>query len=832
MGFGNLLRRLRLAAGLSQEALAERARVSAKAIGSLEIGTRRAPYRETVDQLLHALNATAEERSQLLALAERARLRGPRAASPGSSPNPSEAVPPTNLPIHASTLVGRARELARAAALLETNRLVTLVGAGGIGKTRVALSVATEQAHRCSDGAWFVDLAPLRDSSVVPNTVAMVLGLSEKHGVPITNRVTEFLRARKALIVLDNCEHVLNGVAELVEAMLRTSQSLHILATSREPLRADGEIVYEIPSLEFPPSEIALDEMTALKYPAVELFSDRARALDGDFIIGNHNAHIVGEIVRRLDGLPLAIELAAARVRALGVATIAQRLDERFELLAEGTRAAPPRQQTMRALIRWSYDLLSAPERSLFRRLSIFAGGWSLKAAEAVCDDEVDDFLTAFASLVDKSLVSRQRQGNAYRYGFLETTRAFASEELTTAERDSLALRHAHWVEASLRAAYDRAATDGSQKRLSGLMPELDNVRSALEWCERNAARSLGGQIASTIGDLFAERGLAEEGSRWVVRMLKDLSEDAEPGLLAQLYCSLAKLTGDAKTRLEASERAVALAERAGEAELLGLAYMRYDVALTATGRFDEALIANERACHLLRGSPVQPNLRVAWTLRHRSWTLVRLGRLDEARTCIEEALVIFKQRGAERDAWRLCIDLAEIEFAAGRAERALEIVDEAIPVAANIDDPHRESILTCNRAGYLVGLGDFAEAEATAREGLLLAERTQSMERTAYALEHLAAALACREKSVPAALLFGFVGAWFTRSGYERGTTERSSSDILTAALHRALSEEDLTALSRLGAAMTRAEALETARATSPSYGEIALADNCAGQL
>jgi predicted ATPase/DNA-binding XRE family transcriptional regulator/Flp pilus assembly protein TadD len=808
MEFGTLLRRLRLAAGLSQEALAERARISTKAVGSLEVGVRRAPYRETVEQLLVALNATPEDGAQLAALADRARARRPRTA-----PENVAVAPPTNLLLPPTRLIGRAQEVDQAAALIAANRLVTLIGAGGVGKTRVALSVASEMASQFRDGTWFIYLAPISDPSLVARTVATVLGLAETQSSAAIDRVTNFLRERKILLVLDNCEHLLDAVAAFAQTVLSQCEHVRILATSREALRTAGETVYEIPTLEYPPSGTVLAESAASQYSAMELFTDRAGAYDVAFTLDDENAAIVGRIVRRLDGLPLAIELAAARVRALGLATIERRLDQRFDLLSGGDRVAPPRQQTLRALIAWSYDLLSPSEQVLFRRLSIFVGGWSLEAAERVCREGTGgaSVLESLASLVDKSLVRTSEQDTFHRYHFLESTRAFAQNALTAGELLPLAAHHASWVADLLQNAEDRAATEGLNARFAAIVPEVDNIRAALEWCDRSGEFALGGMIASLIGDLFYWNGLAEEGSRWVQKFLNRLSEREHLEVVARLCCAVARLTGNPTTRMEAAQRAVTLAERTESGSLLASAYMRYAVALYLVGKLDEALSANDRAISIAR-QLLAEDQRNAWVLQHRSWILIELGKFDEARTCLEDAIRFFRELNAEREASGLCGDLAELEFAAGQPERALQIIDQAISVAIETGDAELESVFTCNRAGYLLRLGDFTEAEATAREAVVLAANTIGTPRVLHALEHLAAALASRGELTTAAVLGGFVDAGYSSSGYQRETTERSSYGILTATLRDRLSEEDLRAFMRRGADMSDAEAVEAA--------------------
>jgi predicted ATPase/transcriptional regulator with XRE-family HTH domain len=806
--FGALLRRLRLDAGLSQEALAERARISAKAVGSLELGTRRAPYRETVELLLNGLNAGPLERSQLTAVAEKSRVRSRRSDATTATP-----VTRTNVVLPTTRLIGRDHEVAKTTALLTQHRLVTLIGPGGVGKTRVALSLASETSSRFRDGSWLIDLSSLPRLASVAQTAATTLRVPEKKDVPILDGVVEFLAEREMLVVLDNCEHVLPSVAEFVQAALHRAKELRILATSRETLRIPGESVYEIRPLQWPPLDESLGSEAALRYAAVELFHERATTHDAEFTMQNGAVRAITRIVRRLDGLPLAIELAAARVRVLGLKAIEELLDRRFEILSGGGRVAPSRQQTLRATIQWSYDGLSESEQLLFRRLGIFVGGWSLEAAERICGDETSDAtLNDLASLVDKSLVSTYQERGTLRYRFLDSTRAFALDALTSCERRTVALKHAQWVLEVLKTGEDRITTASADTRWAPLLSELDNIRAALTWCDEENNIELGSTIASFIADFAYWRGVPEEGCRWLQRFLDQLGKGGKPEVTVRLLCGLARLTSDTSARLEASSRAVAVAEQNGLAELLAVSYMRYAVALYLRGSMKEAIEANSRALEEFHREKLQWNPRVAWSLQHRSWMLVALGRLEEARTCTEDAIRIFRQLKADRETLALSNNLAELEFAAGEPERALQIVDEAIPVAAKAGDPEAESIFVCNRAGYLLRLGDFTEAEATAREAVALAVAAHRSERTLHALEHLAAALAARNETGTAAQLAGFVQAAYTRSGYQRETTERSSHDMLVTTLGRALSEDELTALMNDGADMTNTDAVAVA--------------------
>ena len=315
---------------------------------------------------------------------------------------------PNNLLQQVTTFVGRERELAELREALGATRLLTLLGAGGIGKTRLSLQVAAEVLDDYPDGVWFVELAPLNDERLVPQAVASVLGVKEEAGRPVTEALVRHVADRRLLLVLDNCEHLVQACAALAEQLLKSGPQLRILASSREPLRVSGEASFPVPTLAVPASQDPVAVETLRQYPAVRLFVDRATAVLPAFGLTDHNAPAVAEICRRLDGIPLAIELAAARVRALSVENIAARLNDRFDLLTGGNRTALPRQQTLRALVDWSYDLLAEKERVLFRRLAVFAGGWTLEAAEAVCsggDVGEGEVLDLLANLVDRSVV-------------------------------------------------------------------------------------------------------------------------------------------------------------------------------------------------------------------------------------------------------------------------------------------------------------------------------------------------------------------------------------------------------------------------------------------
>ena len=378
--FGALLRQFRLDAGMTQQELSERAKLSVEAISTLERGTRTRPYRETVVLLGRALGLSPEremllrsaigvvhplrQRERSVALSE-SLLRLVRPDAQGT--------PRHNLPAQLTSFVGRQREVTDIAALLSEHRIVTIVGAGGVGKTRVAVQLGSELIDKCSDGVWLVDLAPMADKTLVASAVLTALQLSPPGGAPL-EIVVGYLKTRRLLLILDNCERVVDGAREVASTVVQSCPHVRVLSTSREALGVEGEWVYRLPSLAFPPDSSQTAE-DALRYGAVALFVDRALAVNAGFVLTNDNALEVGEICRRLDGIPLAIELAAARVRALAPHQIAERLDRRFRLLTGGDPRVLPRHQTMTALMDWSYDLLTPREQRFFAWVSIFWGG-------------------------------------------------------------------------------------------------------------------------------------------------------------------------------------------------------------------------------------------------------------------------------------------------------------------------------------------------------------------------------------------------------------------------------------------------------------------------
>jgi predicted ATPase/class 3 adenylate cyclase/DNA-binding CsgD family transcriptional regulator len=424
----------------------------------------------------------------------------------------SKAFAATNLPAQLTSFVGRDAELTQLRELLAENRVVTLTGAGGVGKTRLAIQVAAAMAGEFSDGVWYVDLAPITDPELVAVTVARALGLPDQPGRSTMDTVLRFVCDRQLLVVLDNCEHLLDASAELVVAVLSGAARLTLLATSREAIGVAGEVSWRVPSL-------------SLRDEAVELFTDRARHARPDFALTDGNAAAVGEICWRLDGVPLAIELAAARVRALSLAEILDSLHDRFRLLTGGARTAVLRQQTLRASVDWSHALLTQPERVLLRRLAVFLGGFDLDAAQAVAgggDVQRYQVLDQLTLLVDKSLVVPDDTGDRTRYRLLETVRQYALEKLgESGEADAVRSRHRdHYT--SMAAVLDAPARTDYEERIEQADLEIDNLRAAFGWSRENSDVELALALASSLQPLWLARGRILEGPTWFDAALAD----------------------------------------------------------------------------------------------------------------------------------------------------------------------------------------------------------------------------------------------------------------------------------------------------------------------
>ena len=480
---------------------------------------------------------------------------------------------PNNLPQQTTSFIGREREVAEIKALLPAARLLTLAGTGGTGKSRLSLQVAADLLDLYPDGTWLIELAALSDPALVPQTVAQILGVREERDKPPLQALEEWLRARHLLLILDNCEHLLPACAALAARLLQSCPRVQILASSREPLNVAGEQIYRVPSLSLPDLKQSQTVEIVSQYEAVSLFIERAQAVQSSFAVTSANAPAVAQICVHLDGIPLAIELAAARVRSLSVTEIHSRLNQRFRLLTGGSRTVLPRQQTLRALIDWSYDLLTDPEKALLRRLSVFAGGWTFGAAEAVCagepveDWEVLDLLTA---LVDKSLAVAEPAGDGTRYFLLKTIGQYARDRLCDAgEEYAVCTRHRDEFLGLAERARPEIQGPGQLLWLDKLEAEHDNLRAALDWClEDPEGAQPGLRLASDLFFLWWMRGYFEEGHYYYALTLKRAEAQERTAVRAKALSragGLLSIYGDAASARPLFEEGLAIAREIGE---------------------------------------------------------------------------------------------------------------------------------------------------------------------------------------------------------------------------------------------------------------------------
>jgi predicted ATPase/transcriptional regulator with XRE-family HTH domain len=782
--FGTLLRSLRLAAGLSQEALAERARLSIDAISALERGTRKAPQRETLRLLADGLSLSAEDRARLEAAAAAARSPGqPRmraetvqpasvARSAANQPRlQANAAPKHNLPHALSSFHGRERELEALGPLLLRRRLITLCGPGGVGKTRLALEAAhavlTQSHDAFPDGVWFVDLAPLADVGLIASCVARVLGVRESTGQPLADTLVEALHGKRLMLVLDNCEHVPEASAQLAEQLLRGCTGLMLLATSREALEIDGELVFRVDPLPLP-SLSALPSLADVRSsPAVRLFLDRAADADPVAFASaaDDDPLTIARLCIRLDGIPLALELAAPCVRGSSLRELLAGLDARFKLLSRGRRTALPRHQTLRGMLDWSYALLAEPEQRFFRRLGIFAGSFTRDAALAVCGDGAErgeSDADPMRTLLSKSLVTVvPDEDGSVRYRLLETMRLYARERLAEAsEATDLAARHARFFFACAQVAAQRWRADGFGDPFGLLAPELDELHAALDWSIRDGHDvALGAALTGVAWEIWVGRGLEVEGLRRVEIARTALGPNGSLDLLAPLELALTHLKSTLFLPgvLEAADRALELHRQLYDEFGSARALFARGMALQRSERFDEAIRCHQEALERFRSLAHERMIGICLMNIGCSWQ--RLSEYELARDFLEQASVIFRRIGDERRCGLVMENLAGIEHALRAFEPALEDLRQALAIyRANGDEHSTVQVLTsCSET--LIDLKRIEEARETACEALVSARALGIRSEVFYSFALLGKIFAVRGDRRRAARILGHIG-------------------------------------------------------------------------
>jgi predicted ATPase/Flp pilus assembly protein TadD len=768
---------------------------------------------------IHYINSFEEPRN--LAIEELAALlrgfagrRDPSLAQMLQSPEPATVrprAPRSNLPLQLTSFLGRENELERLRADAKKTRLLTVVGPGGVGKTRLALELAGESLERYEHGVWFADLSLIAEGDAVASAAAATLSVRPSPGQSVLDALTDGIRDKSILLAFDGCDRVREASADLVEAILRTCPNAGVLATSRQALEIDGEFVHSV-------GPLTTDG-------AIELFAERARAASSTFAVTNENLPILARICTRLDGIPLALELAAAKMRVIGPLQLDEKLDERFRILSQTGRGRLARQQTLRATIDWSFDLLDERERALFRRLSIFAGGWTLAAATAICSDEgvVDewDVFDSISSLVDKSLIVVESFGDDQRYRMLNSIREYGLERLAEAnENDAVAGKFVRFYAAFVHELQPLALAleDVEWRRL--FAAELDNVRAAIEstiFQERDPAIGLALLADVEWPELVTT---PQEALRWFESASSLI--DAMPSRLVHSrllrHCVLLEwLAGRPLSQREQTAlRALEVARSASDANEIARALANLGACYRSAARFDEADRAFTQAYQkpeLLSSITTNAVLRL-WAV-----TDLQRGELDLARRRFAEVARL-ERPGSEPHASAL-LNLGELEFAAGNVEAARAAARQARDTYARLNSVYLVLLLS-NLAAYAIAAGDLDDAREHLREALHIQTKS-GPGWLGTVLEHhalLAGLLGDHERAV---VLVGFTDALYVSRGEVRQRTERQGHERLMLLLADVYAADALAIRLSEGASMTKEQAIAHAAAIHQPTGSLA---------
>ncbi|MBV8489735.1 MAG: diguanylate cyclase, partial [Candidatus Eremiobacteraeota bacterium] len=722
-----------------------------------------------------------------------------RVAAPGYESSTPEAYVRVrarhNLPASRSRLIGRDRDVDVVAESLKRGRLITIAGPGGVGKTRLALAVAEAAVESAPGGVWFVDLAPISGDDSVAESVARAVEATRAPGDDALAALAEHLRPLQALIVVDNCEQVVAGAARAIDRVLADCPHVRILATTREPLRIPGESLYRLSPLD--------------RDAAVELFCERARDVDATFAPSAEDVETISTICARLDGIALAIELAAARVRTLSLASLSERLKDSLRLLSGGSRTAQARQQSLRALLDWSFELLSQEERNLLLDVSLFASSFSNEIAATACGLEPDDAFDMLSSLVEKSLVVADVSNDRTRYRLLDSMRQYARDRLEESGRRTEALRAYARAYAVHAERFNRAWETLSDREIHELVdPEFDNLRIAVEWSfAPGGDATLGQRIVAAIQRSWS-RTSAQESERWIRTALAAVDESTPKVLAARLEIAMANSAMFFSRRTECAEaagRAVAFLEGENDPHASAEVRALEGWVLRTFGKPKEgAAILQESLARFRDMGAVRSYGWVLYMLANVEWVS---GNIENARPLFAEALELYTKLGAELSIGTLAGNLAEAEFSAGNVAVAMALAERAGVALRASGQKQAIAWNLCNRAAYLVAQSRWEEARAAAREGLDLARDLGMQVKIVWALQHLAAAAALQpdarihDELRCAAALLGFADRRLETLGASRMYTERQEYDRLTTALEASLGQSEAAGLSRQGA-------------------------------
>ncbi len=772
--------------------------------------------------------------------------------------NGPSAIPVINLPLQLTSFIGREREIAEVKRMLATTRLLMLTGSGGCGKTRLALQVADGLPDEFPDGVWLIDLAPLADPSLVPQTVASVFDLHESGETPLLNILQNYFHSKNLLWVLDNCEHLIRACAELCDTMLHACPDMKILATSREALNIAGETSFRVPSLALPDLQQSRSLEVLSQCESVRLFVARAGAARSDFQLTDSNVRLIAQICQRLDGMPLAIELAAARVNSFSIEEIAARLDDRFRLLSSGSRTTLPRYQTLRASIEWSYDLLSATERVLLQRLAVFAGGFTVEAVETVCVEErKDEILEVLSRLVQKSLVV-VRLDDKPRYRLLETIRQYAHEKLAeSGEGDAVRDRHLHYFMNFAEAIAPKLHGPEQMQTLDRFDSELDNLRAALEWSLGEGRVEQGLRLAAALMWFWERRGYFSEGRGRMESLLNQ--PEAAPktliranGLVAAslMASSLAAVwVGGSKASRPYLEEAITIAREHGQAGkrlcALALSFLsnnvniddpvlaqsQYDEAWTIVQEIHEpwisALLLHQRAHwyqkqndYRAAGKTFEDSMKLFRSMDDKRWAAIllndiasviypRQGNYAGARLTLEENLSYFREI---RDRMHICFTLGHLGGVVrveGNHDLAKEYYSEELEIARELGSKLLISSAATNLGFCAVRDDELDSARSFLTQGLGLAQALDEKARTFAPLVGFAFLAVAEKQARRAVQIFGAVDNLLKGRSVGNLASEADYNQSLAIA-RKQLDEAAFNAAWNEGRAMTLEQAIE----------------------
>ncbi|HSL42076.1 MAG TPA: adenylate/guanylate cyclase domain-containing protein [Anaerolineales bacterium] len=726
-----------------------------------------------------------------------------------------------NLPTQLTSFIGREKEIDEIKKLITEHRMVTLTGSGGAGKTRLALEVAGELLSQFSGGLWFVELAPLADPALVAQTLLSVFKLRED---PQGHRTSleilqDHLRSKTALLILDNCEHLIEACARVSESLLRACPKLKILASSREALGIPGEISYRVPSLQTPAPADLLHLRNPLEIDSIRLFVERGTAAKPDFRLTKENTAFVAQICSRLDGIPLAIELAAARVKMLSPEQIASRLDDRFRLLTGGARTALPRQQTLRAMIDWSYSLLSDPEKMLFRRLAVFTGGWTLEAAEFVCGEgrEGPDILDLISRLMDKSLVISEESDGGIRYHRLETIRQYSRERFF--ETDEVeAIRDRHLVYHVQLSEEIERGLQGPERKLWAHRSESEqeNLRTAIEWgLAKNPESSL--RIGTNMVVGIASGGYSVEGFRWLrdsMRAMESTLSVIPPplraealGALAFIYVSL----GRERDAYAFAEQSIALYRQLDDKSGLASALLVASIPLEASGKLVQAETALKEARDLAQSD--NNGFLGAWVLNSLARVTAKLhGDMQTAWDLTEEAIWLSSDAGMD---WHIANAYEMRGFLAsysGRYEESRLLFEKAMHAYQEVGAHFNVLLIKSNLAHLERQFGHYEQALERYRESIMGFRDVGQLGAVAHQLECFGFLAMAGDRNERALKLFAAADALRERIASTMTAEEQLYFDEQMSVLHQKLDAQHFERIWTTGRALTIEQALEIA--------------------